>query len=53
MLYKKAKMIIENKCGCLATVYAASVTGNRSAFLLKRVKIFVQLLSADLCNVSC
>lgn len=53
MLYKKAKIIIENKCGCLATVYAASVTGNRSAFLLKIVKILIQLLSADLYNASC
>lgn len=36
-------MIIENKCCCLATVYAASITGNRSALLVNIVKILIQV----------
>lgn len=36
-------MIIENKCCCLATVYAASITGNRNALLVNIVKILIQL----------
>lgn len=48
---KRQKMIIENKSCCLATVYAASITGNRNALLVNIVKILIQLQICILLNL--